>query len=116
MTPAPAWCIALYDAALLAAPWLWRAGARTAAAARLIAAGFVLSPPATRDGVLRVTVLDVGQADSIVIQTPAGHTILVDAGGRLERGPQGDDSTAERVGERIVVPFLLRNAIHQLMR
>jgi competence protein ComEC len=39
---------------------------------------------------------------------------LVDAGGRLERGLQGDDSTAERIGERIVVPFLLRRGIHQL--
>ena len=115
MTPAPAWCIALYDAALLAAPWLWRNGARTAAAAGLlIAAGFVLWPPRGYDGFLRVTVLDVGQADSIVVETPAGHAILVDAGGRLERGQQGEDSTAERIGERIVVPFLLRRGIHQL--
>jgi competence protein ComEC len=61
---------------------------------------------------LRITVLDVGQADAIVIETPAHHTILVDAGGRLERGPQGDQSVAELVGERIVVPFLLRHGIH----
>jgi competence protein ComEC len=59
-------------------------------------------------------VLDVGQADAIVIETPTHHAILVDAGGRLERGPQGDDSVAERVGERIVVPFLIREGIHQL--
>ncbi|HTA39166.1 MAG TPA: MBL fold metallo-hydrolase, partial [Candidatus Acidoferrales bacterium] len=32
----------------------------------------------------------------------------------LERGPQNDDSIAERVGERIVVPFLLRSGVHQL--
>jgi competence protein ComEC len=115
MTPAPAWCIAFYDVALLAAPWLWRKGAQTAAAAGvLIAAGFVLCPPREHDGRLRITVLDVGQADAIVVQTPAAHAILVDAGGRLERGPQGDDSTAERIGERIVVPFLLRSGIHAL--
>lgn len=115
MTPGPAWCIALYDGALLAAPWLWRNGARTAAVAGLlIAAGFVLWPPRALDGALRVTVLDVGQADAIVVETPTGHAILVDAGGRLERGPQGDNSTAERIGERIVVPFLLRNGVHQL--
>jgi competence protein ComEC len=115
MTPAPAWCVAFYDAALLAAPWLWRSGARTAAVAGLlIATGFVLSPPHGNDGRLRITVLDVGQADAIVVQTPAGHAFLVDAGGRLERGRQGDDSTAERIGERIVVPFLLRSGIHQL--
>ena len=80
----------------------------------LIATGFVLSPPRGIDGRLRITVLDVGQADSIVVETPAGHALLVDAGGRLERGAQGDDSTAERIGERIVVPFLLRRGIHQL--
>ncbi|HEX3369607.1 MAG TPA: ComEC/Rec2 family competence protein, partial [Candidatus Cybelea sp.] len=115
MTPAPAWCIAFYDAALLAAPALWSRGARTPAAAALVlAAGFVLWPPQTFDGRLRITVLDVGQADGIVIQTPRGHALLVDAGGRLERGSRNGDSVAERVGERTVVPFLLRQGIHQL--
>ena len=74
----------------------------------------MLWPPRSVDGRLRVTVLDVGQADAIVVQTPRGHAILVDAGGRLERGPQSNDSTAERIGERIVVPFLLRHGIHAL--
>jgi len=123
MTPAPAWCIAAYDAALLAAPFLWRGKAKEAGigwvrtlavAAVLLGAALVLLPPPRVDARLRITVLDVGQADSIVIQTPAGHAFLVDAGGRLERGRQGDDSVAERVGERTVVPFLLRHGIHAL--
>lgn len=113
MTPPPAWCIALYDGALVAAPWLWKRGAQTlTSAAILVAIGLVLWPPRHDDRILRVTVLDVGQADAIVLQTPAGHTLLIDAGGRLERGAQGDDSVAERVGERTVVPFLLRHGIH----
>ncbi|MGA8532877.1 MAG: DNA internalization-related competence protein ComEC/Rec2 [Candidatus Tumulicola sp.] len=115
MTPAPAWCILWYDAALVAAPLLLRRGARTAAAAALAAAtGFVILPPGLADGRLRVTVLDVGQADAIVVQTPAGHAVLVDAGGRLERGNPGSDSIAESIGERIVAPFLLRSGIHRL--
>lgn len=115
MTPAPAWCIALYDAALLAAPTLVRRHAHTAACvAAMFATGLVLWPPHVDDRRLRITVLDVGQADAIVIQTPRGHALIVDAGGRLERGPQSDGSSAEQVGERIVVPFLLRHGIHAL--
>ncbi|MEO6835215.1 MAG: DNA internalization-related competence protein ComEC/Rec2 [Candidatus Tumulicola sp.] len=115
MTPAPGWSIFLYDASLVAAPFLLRRGARTAAAAGLlVAAGLVIAPPRTLDDRLRITMLDVGQADAIVVQTPRGHAFLVDAGGRLERGAQGSDSSAELVGERIVVPFLLRNGIHSL--
>jgi len=53
--------------------------------------------------------LDVGQGDGIVIRTPRGHTILIDSGGRLERGPPVDGkSAAERVGERVVLAYLLR--------
>ena len=115
-TPAPAWCIAAYDVALVAWPWLWRRGARTLAAALLVVSvALVLWPPRVDDRRLRITVLDVGQADAIVVQTPNGHALLVDAGGQLERGAQVPGaSTAERVGERIVVPFLLRAGIHEL--
>jgi competence protein ComEC len=116
MTPAPAWCISAYDAALLAAPALWQRNARTVAVAALVlATSYVLWPPRALEGRLRVAVLDVGQADAIVIQTPRGHTLMVDAGGRLERGGMpGNDSVAERVGERTVVPFLLRHGIHDI--
>ena len=123
MSPPPAWCIAAYDAALLGAPLMWRRPstslginyARTlAVAAIVLATTFVLWPPRSVDGRLRVTVLDVGQADAIVVQTPRGHALLVDAGGRLERGPQSSGSVAEQVGELVVVPFLLRHGIHAL--
>ncbi len=115
MTPAPAWCIAAYDAALLSAPALWLRGARTLAIAGIaIAAAYLLAPPRSIDPRLRITVLDVSQADAIVVQTPRGHALLVDAGGRLERGTQAGGSAAEQVGERIVVPFLLRHGIHAL--
>jgi competence protein ComEC len=115
MTPAPAWCVAVYDAALLAAPALWARGARTlAVVAVLLATIWVLAPPRAIDPRLRITVLDVGQADAIVVQTPRGHAFIVDAGGRLERGAPGADSLAEQIGERVVVPFLLRHGVHAL--
>jgi competence protein ComEC len=115
MTPAPLWCIATYECALLACIPIVRRGGATMAATLLITATLlVLRPPQFPAPPLRITVLDVGQADAIVIETPAQHAILVDAGGRLERCPQGDESVAERVGERIVVPFLIREGIHRL--
>jgi beta-lactamase superfamily II metal-dependent hydrolase len=40
--------------------------------------GFVTRPHAART--LSVTILDVGQGDAILIETPAGHDILVDGG------------------------------------
>jgi competence protein ComEC len=114
ITPPRAWAIAAYDAALVAGVWLWRQHARTPALAiTFIALTLVLAPPLRADTHLRITVLDVGQADGIVIQTPAGRTIVVDAGGRLERA-SGAASTAEEVGQRIVVPFLRRAGVRRI--
>ena len=92
-----------------------RGKAALALAALTGATALVLWPPRIPDTRLRITVLDVGQADAIVVQAPGGHPLLIDAGGQLERGAQtAGDSSAERVGERIVVPFLLRNGIHAI--
>ena len=49
-------------------------------------------PPA---GVLRVTLIDVGQGDAVLVQFPDRHTLLVDAGG----SPGSYD-----VGRRVVMP------------
>ena len=116
MTPAPLWAIGCYDIALFAAVWMYEQRALTAAAAIIICAvGLVIAPPRHIDQTLQITMLDVGQADAIVIRTPRGQVLLVDAGGRLERGAQtAADSAAERVGENVVVPFLIRNGIHHL--
>ena len=86
-------------------------------AAAIIAAAcaLVLWPPRPARNDLRITFLDVGQGDAIVVQTPRGHTIMFDTGGKLERGPTEDGrSVAEAVGERIVVPFLIRQGIHHV--
>jgi competence protein ComEC len=114
-TPAPAWCIATYDGALLFCAWcVQRKHATPGIAALAAAVALVIFPPHAVDTRLRITVLDVGQADAIIVQTPAHHVLLIDAGGRLEIGPQTDGSVAERVGEMTVVPFLLRQGIHSL--
>jgi competence protein ComEC len=112
--PPPPWTIAVYDCLLIAAVVLWKKAARTAALAFfLFGAILVAWPPRVADHRLRITVLDVGQADAIVIRTPLGHSLMVDAGGRLEQG-RGTASSAERIGERIVVPFLHREGIRTI--
>jgi competence protein ComEC len=116
MTPPPAWCIVAYDLALLGAARLLRAGRGSLAfVPAVLAALLCVLPPRVPNHHLRVIALDVGQADALLIRTPEGEAILVDAGGQLERGPQHDGtSRAEAVGERIVVPFLIRQGIHHL--
>lgn len=116
MTPPPTWTIALYDIAVFAGVWLCSKRQGAVAIVTLVAAvALIVAPPRIRDQQLRVTVLDVGQADGMVIQTPEGHAFLVDAGGRLERGASVlGSSVAEAVGERVVVPFLIRHGIHHL--
>jgi competence protein ComEC len=61
------------------------------------------APPA--DGLLHVTLLDVGQGDAIVIRTPAGRAWAVDAGG----GAGGFD-----LGEAVVGPYLWSLPVRRL--
>ena len=75
-------------------------GRRTAGLALLVAAHAVpaVEPGAPGDGRLRLSVLDVGQGDALVVRSPRGRTYVVDAGG----SPRGRFD----VGERVVGPFL----------
>lgn len=54
---------------------------------------------------MEVTMIDVGQGDSILILTPENHALLLDTGPRSE---QFD------AGERIVLPYLLERGIRHL--
>lgn len=61
-------------------------------------------------GKLRLTVLDVGQGDCLLLQTPQGRTVLIDGGGA------NDEKAADQsdVGERVVLPFLRAQGIGHL--
>jgi len=115
--PAPgSAAIAAYAAALASglAAWHWRArrdrcAALGAAAVLALLTAVVLAalPVITRgDGRLRVSVLDVGQGDAIVIEAPDGRVVVVDAGAG---GPWRLDA-----GERAVAPFLWNRGIIRL--
>lgn len=80
-----------------------------------LACALVLWPPRPARHDLRITVIDVGQGDAILVQTPRGHALMIDTGGKLERGPSEDGgSAAEAAAARIVVPFLIRQGIHHV--
>ena len=116
VAPPPALAIVAYDAVAVMAALVLPRSARFAVALIVIASAGVLAstlrPP---DGRLTITMLDVGQGDAIVVRTPRGHTVLIDSGGRLERGPGSDGrSPAELVGERVVVANLKRQGIRRV--
>ena len=116
VAPPPAAAIVAYDAAAIAAALLLRRSVKGAVAVIVCASLLVLATTLRfPDGKLTITMLDVGQGDGIVVRTPRGHVVLIDSGGRLERGPTRDGrSPAELVGERVVLAYLKREGIRHV--
>lgn len=57
-----------------------------------------------------IAVLDVGQGDSILVITPSGKTLLIDAGGLVNQSPQ----SRFNMGEDVVSPVLWSLGIRRL--
>ena len=77
----------------------------------LVALGIALVPtrPHLRAGVLEMTTIDVGQGDSILLVTPNGRVLLVDAGG-LPLWMHSDFD----IGEQVVSSYLWNRGIDHI--
>jgi len=102
-------------AAALARGRLWRTVAGLALAAFLALLLWRPFPPDIRMGQLEMSVIDVGQGDSILLALPAGKLVLVDGGGVPVFGAAAAHSQPKLdIGEDVVAPYLWSRGIRRL--
>jgi competence protein ComEC len=70
--------------------------------------------PALNRGKLEVTVLDVGQGDSIFAAFPDGRTMLIDGGGQPGTEWIGGQRSGIDIGEQVVSPYLWSRGVQHL--
>lgn len=100
----------LAGAAIGSGAWAPSRGVRlTAAALAVLALGVWYGQASQPPPLLTVTVLDVGQGDAILIQSPAGRAVLIDGGGEVGPTRSGWD-----IGRMRVVPALRRAGVRRL--
>jgi competence protein ComEC len=92
--------------------WQWAAATPLLAAAALIAT-YPFAPRLSAQD-LELTVLDVGQGDSLFLAFPGGHTMLVDAGGDLNNFYSGGMRSGIDIGEEVVSPYLWSRGIKKV--
>ncbi|WP_052703048.1 ComEC/Rec2 family competence protein [Paenibacillus beijingensis] len=74
--------------------------------------------PGWNDTTARVSILDVGQGDSILVCTPSGKHMLVDGGGTPAFRREGEEWRERRdpfeIGRKTVVPLLMKRGVKEI--
>jgi competence protein ComEC len=83
------------------------------AATALIIATYPFSPRVA-DGKLELTVLDVGQGDSLFVVSPTGKTLLIDGGGAFGGFPGHEQARGSDPGEEAVSPYLWSRGLKKI--
>lgn len=107
----------LLAAALRAGPrqnkWLPRFALAFTVGAGVVIAIFPFGPQRAK-GQLELTVLDVGQGDSLFVVSPNGRTMLVDGGGAFQGFPGHEEPLGWDPGEEAVSPYLWSRGFQRL--
>jgi competence protein ComEC len=82
-------------------------------AGALAIAVYPFAPHRSR-GKLEVTILDVGQGDSVFVVSPAGRTLLVDGGGGFAGFSGQENNLGPDPGEEAVSPYLWSRGFQKL--
>jgi competence protein ComEC len=115
VTPPSLAAALLFVAAFAFCVWTMRKHRLVAAAGvvALVESALVLTVvpprPQVHSGVLEITAIDVGQADSTLVITPDGKTLVIDAAGSL--GPSHSEFD---FGEDVIAPYLWWRGITRL--